>query len=412
MSSFAAFFITSTGNASLQNELRFQTFHYASDDAPTFYLSNKSLFETEHFLGKVNLYYESGLKGIFSFDPDPLRYTLYTDGSKKTLLWFGREHPLNLTRGFTVEPYSALGSIWTQNQTESLDPRVSGWLSLGLVQEIATEWKLTAAYSPLFLPNFGPSLGFTERGELNPSRFARLPPSNAVTGGVNLPIRYQLQLGQLSELLLRHQGFLGMSQNSKSFHFDVYAFTAPKPDPVATTDATLAVNASEVNAKVYINPQFPREYWSGMRAQFKSLPFEPALELVQNLLEWKEHTASAIAYLDTPEWSSFVIKRAPRSAFGVLSHFQAELSAPALSDFLIFIQVPFALSESLTLHTFLEATLFSMRESIYWLNELEYQVQSGFSLTLAMRLLSGKAHSYFGDWRNEDSLSAGMRWVW
>ena len=402
-------FFSSESFASFQDELQFQIFHYASDNAPTIYLSDKTIFETQNFLTKVDFYFESGLKGAWSLDPDPLRYTLYFDDSEKSLMWFGREHPLNLTRGYIVEPTSALGSVWVQNQLDALNPRVNGWIGTGIVHELDPKWKFIATYSPLFIPTFGPSLGFTDRGDLNPSRFARLPPSNVITGGVNLPIRYQLRLNQLSELLFRHQVFMGLSHDDPNLNLDAYVYTAPRPMAVPLTDATLAVNQNDVNAKVYIDPQFPREYWSGMRSQLKELPFHPSVELVQNLTEFSNHIVSLTGYFESPQINPFVVKRATRGSFGILSHFQKEFTDPQFGDFLIFLKLPLDITYDLAYRSLVESTLMTGKQSLYWLNELEYTMKRGLSLLLALRILAGEDNSYFGAWRNQSSYSIGVK---
>jgi hypothetical protein len=398
--------------AAISDELTTQIIKYAPDHSPTFYLKDKTIFSTGNFLTQANFYVETGPRGSWSFDPDPLRFSFYLDDEDKTMIFIGREHPLNFTRGFKVEPYTALGSIWAQDDLEALDPQVSGWIGAGIVQSISEHWKITAMYSPVFLPTFGPSLGFTDRGELNPARFTRLPPENAVTGGVTVPIRYRVQIGQLADLVLQNQAFFGLNYNNPDFNFDVYAYTAPNPNVVALTDSKLGVNADTVNAKVTIDPQFPREYWSGMRLFFKTMPLSPALELVQNLKDYPTHIASLTAYFDTPNFNPFVAKKQAKSAFGILSHFQRNFADPNFSDFLLFVKIPISITEQLTLHTLLETTMLSMRQSFYWLNELDFEISKGFSILAAVRLLSGQDHSYFGDWRDQDSYSFGVKAIW
>ena len=400
--------------ASFEDELQTQIFKYATDNSPTFYLSNYSVFQTDNFLTKVDTYFESGSKGAWSIDPDPVRYHLWLDSDKKDFIWFGREHPLNMTRSQPVDPRTALGSVWAQNQLDALNPHVSGWVGTGLVAKLDPKWTLVLAYSPLFIPTFGPSLGFTERGDLNPSRFARLPPQDVTTGGVTVPIRYQLKVGQLSQLLLQHQAFMGIAHQDQDIEMDAYVYTAPKPDPVPLTGATLAVNSTTntVNADVDIVPQFPRQYFMGGRMQIKSLVFQPAFEALQDLKDLTAHYVSVTGYFDSPQLNPFIVKRTTRASFGLLSHLQKQFDSPQFSDFLVFIKLPIDLTEELCLKTLLEATLLSMRQSGYWLNELEYQVKKGFSVLVALRILVGQDNSYFGDWRDQDSYSMGVKWVW
>jgi hypothetical protein len=349
---------------------------------------------------------------VWSLDPDPLRYNYSFGRDQESLFWIGRDHPLNLTRGYIVEPTSALGSIWVQNQLEALNPRVSGWLGGGMVLDLDPNWKCIGSYSPIFIPTFGPSLGFTDRGDLNPSRFARLPPENVLTGGINLPIRYQLRLSQLSELLFRHQVFLGLSHDDSNLNLDFYAYTAPKPTAIPLTDAALAVGQDQVNAKVYIDPQFPREYWSGMRVQAKKLSFSPALEVVQSLEEFSNHVISMTAYFASPQINPFAVKRTTRGSFGILSHIQKTFQEPQFSDGLLFLKFPLDLTYNFAYYTLVQGTLLPGRKSIYWLNELQYSLNKDTFLLLALRVLAGEDNSYFGAWRNQSSVSFGVKQLW
>ena len=406
------FFCSASGAAEIYDDLQIQYKKYAPDSYATFYLNDKFVYTEGNFLGQLNLYTETGPIGSWSFDPDPVRFCFHPDANNNTLLWIGREHPLNFTRDFSVDPYGALGSIWAQNQTEALNPRVAGWVGLGFTQETSKDWKIIGMYSPFFLPTFGPSLGFSDSGELNPERFTRLPPGAAETGGVTVPIRYQLEISKLSEIVLQPQAFLGTNFNNGDINFDFYVYTAPDPNAVAETDAKLAVNGTSADAKVTVQPQFPREYWSGTSVSFKRLPLTPVLEFVQNLVDYPTHIVSLTAYFDTPQFNPFVAKRTSKSTFGILSHFQRQFDDPNLSDCLIFVKIPVNLTDALVWNTLLQTTLLSMRQSFYWENELEYMLQKNFSLTADIRVLSGQDHSYFGDWRDQDSYSFGVRRQW
>ena len=398
--------------ASFQEDLQTQIFQYASQNQPTFYLNSKSIFQTERFLTRINAYYESGTQGTWSVDPDPLRYDLKLSDTGKNFIWIGRENPLNLTRPSPVEATDAVGTVWAQNQLNALNPRVSGWIGAGLHQELGSNWTLLLTYSPIFLPTFGPSLGFSDSGDLHPARFSRLPPVSVSTGGALLPIRYQLELGQITDLVLRPQFFTGIAHQEESVYMDAYFYTAPRPNALPLTTATLSVTPEVVNAKVQIDPQFPREYWTGMRTQFKSLPFQPAMELVQGLHQWTYHYASFTGYFDSPQMNPNVVSRTTRASFGILSHFQKQLEDPQFSDLLVFLKLPVDLTNELTLRNLIQATLLDAKQSFYWMSEFEYAFSKTFSALTALRILSGENYSYFGDWRSEDSFSIGMRWIW
>jgi hypothetical protein len=400
--------------ASFNDDLQIQIFKYASDTHSVFSLTNTADFTSESFLSRTNIFVEGGPQGAWSFDPDPVRFNFKLNSKGSDFIWLGREQPLNLVRAEQVEFTSALGSIWAQNQLDALNPRVSGWIGTGFVKSLdeKSNWKIFGAYSPVFLPSFGPSLGFTDRGELNPSRFARLPPGMVITNGVTVPIRYRLQMDQLSQLVFQQQAMVGLSSDSEDFNFDVYGFTAPHPDPVARTDSKLAVGEDAVNARVDVNPQFPRESWAGARLQSKKMAFQPAVELLQKLNELSVHVASVTGYFDTVQLNPFVLKRASKASFGLVSHFQKMFEAPAQSDFLVFLKFPVDLTDNLILRTLVQSTLLNGKTSFYWMNELEYAVTRTFSITGAIRILTGEDNSYFGDWRNQDSFSGGLKWDW
>lgn len=403
----------STAHASFEEELQVQIFRYATENAPTFYLSSKSVFLTDNFLTKIDGYFESGSKGAWSVDPDPLRFMWKLDPEAKSLIWIGRDHPLNFTRSIPVEPTTALGTIWGQNQLDALNPRVSGWFGLGSVYELDPRWKLVLAYSPLFIPTFGPSLGFTDRGELNPSRYARLPPQSATIGGVITPIRYRIEIGQLSDLLLQHQAMIAISHDDEDVNMDAYTYTAPRPVPVPNQSAALGVTAYDVNAKVNVQVQFPREYFSGMRAQFKKLPFNPAVEFVQQLDQLNVHYVSVTGYFNAIKLNQNLATRTTnRASFGLLTHFDKTFDSPTLSDLMAFIRLPVDLTNDLELRSLIQSTFMTLKKSIYWINELEYTVNKQLSVLAAIRLLAGDDNSYFGDWRDQDSYSAGLRWIW
>lgn len=385
-------------HAAFEEDLQVQMFRYATEASPTAYLSSKSVITTDNFGMRVDGYYESGSRGAWFIDPDPIRYTVKLGAEGESLAFLGRNHPLDFTRGRPVDATSALGTVWTQNQLEALHPRVSGWIGGGIVHDVGHGLRVTAAYSPIFLPTFGPSLGLSERGELNPSRFARTPPATASVGGIITPIRYKIDAGQISELVLRHQAMLAVSRADGDLELDVYAYTAPRPNPVAAPNAVLGVTATDVNAKVDVAVQFPREHWAGTRARLKRLPFEPAIELVQKLDDLGERYVSITGY-----WE--------RASFGLLTHWGKQFDAPTFSDFLLFVSVPVRLSDQVEWRSMAQTTWLPLRQSLYWINEVEWAFARNVSALGAVRLLAGEDDSYFGDWRNQDSWSAGLRWT-
>jgi hypothetical protein len=388
--------------ALIHEELQTQILQYATDSTPTLFFNGSTQIETSRFQTKIYTYGETGTKGSWSLDPDPLRFDFHFSETQKSLMWLGREQPLNLVRSEKVEATDAVGTVWTQNQLYALQPRVSGWMSIGLHQPISTQTTLIVAYSPLFIPTLGPSLGFSQEGDIHPQRYSRLPPSTVNTGGVNLPIQYQLDLGQIRDLVLQPQFFAGIAHHSSIISMDASFFSAPRPNAVPLTSAKLAVKPNAVTAKVEIEPQFPSEQWTAFRMQFKNLSFKPSIEWVQGLHDWSQQYVSFSGTSSGPH----------PIRFGFLSHLNSVSDEPRFSDALAFVRIPWRISDPLEWRNGLQTTLLSSRQSMYWLSELEYFFRNGFSILATTRLLAGDNYSWFGDWRAEDSAGIGMRWIW
>lgn len=389
-------------HASIHEDLQTQIYQYASEKNPVLNLSSKTTIKNDNFITKVITYVESGKRGTWSVDADPLRYDFRYNEEDNNFIWLGREHPLNLTRNDPVQVTDAIGNVWAQNQLNALNPRVIGWFSTGIHQHLTSDLVVLAAYSPLFLPTFGPSLGFSDTGgDLNPVRYARLPPASVNTGGVLLPIRYQLQLGQIKDLVFQNQYFTGLAYHNQNLYLEATYFSAPRPNAIPLTQASLQITPNLVYANVQIDPQFPREHWTTYRAQLPGVAFEPAVEYVQGLHDYHQRYLSLSGSLRT----------APnqKSNFGILTSFRNNPEDPEFSDLLAFISLPFQFTDALTMNSMVRSTLLRTRQSIYTMFELQYAFTSSLALLSSIRILAGENYSYFGDWRAEDSFTFGMR---
>jgi len=149
-----------------------------------------------------------------------------------------------------------------------------------------------------------------------------------------------------------------------------------------------------------------------MRVQAKKLSFSPALEVVQSLEEFSNHVISMTAYFASPQINPFAVKRTTRGSFGILSHIQKTFQEPQFSDGLLFLKFPLDLTYNFAYYTLVQGTLLPGRKSIYWLNELQYSLNKDTFLLLALRVLAGEDNSYFGAWRNQSSVSFGVKQLW
>jgi hypothetical protein len=390
--------------ASFENEVQTQFFQYATEAQPTFYWNGRTRIESGKFQTTIHSYSETSGKGSWSVDPDPLRFDFHLAEKRKSIFWIGRDHPLNLVRNVRIKATDAIGTVWSQNQLNALEPRVAGWLGFGLHHRITEQTGIILAYSPFFIPTLSPSLGFNESGDLNPKRYSRLPPSDVNTGGAILPIRYQLELGQIRDLVLQSQFLVGLANETESTAFDATWFSAPRPNAVPLTSAKLAVTQTAVTAKVEIEPQFPREQWSSFRVQLKKIPFRPSFEWVQGLQDWTQQYASFTG--------SHPLTPSTSIEFGLLTHTGNTSEDPRFSDMLVFVRLPWTITDRFVFRNLIQSTLLTGKKSIYWLSELEIKIQNQWSTLINARMLSGDDYSWFGDWRAEDSAGIGVRWSW
>lgn len=395
----------STALASFQEDLRTQFYQYATESNTVLNLNSTTTIQTDRFISKFIGYVETGKRGTWNIDADPLRYDFRYDDEKNNFIWLGREHPLNLTRNEPVQVTDAIGNIWAQNQINALNPRVSGWFSTGIHQQLNSNLIVLGAFSPLFIPTFGPSLGFNDSGDLQPVRYARLPPANVNTGGVLLPIRYQLELGQIKDLIFRNQYFGGIIFKNDDLYLEATYFSAPRPNAVPLTQSALQITPQVVYAKVQIDPQFPREHWTTYRAQLLNVSFQPAIEYVYGL-----HSGTPQPHQQYFSLSgSLSTGYRQKATLGLLTSFQKNPEDPEFSDLLAFASLPVHFTDSLSLNTLIRSTLLNSRQSIYTMMELQYALSKSFWLLTSVRILAGQNYSYFGDWRSEDSFTLGMR---
>lgn len=403
--SFVVFLKPTFARANFNNTLTSKAISYASEGSPTGYLENRTVFQTQNFKLESVFFFESGPRGLWSLDAPEIRYQFNYGTLEKNSIWFGRGHPLAINRGESISAFTAFGSDWTQNQVNALHPFVDGWIGFGVQKEIFSGFEIFGAYSPLFIPTFSPGLGINKRGELNPSRFARLPPTTVETGGVLLPIRYQIQIDQLSELLLQHSLFLGTAFTHTSWRAEAFAYTAPRTTPKTNTTAGLAINEDTVNAKVQVKPLFPRETWAGLSMQNTSLPFAPRLEFKQSLTEGEKNYVSL--------WGKKELQKGQPIEIGLLTRLnQSPVDYPDLSDLLLMAKVPVSFTDSLKYSTIIETTLQTARKSFFWLNQVQYTFFQNFSAIAEVGILGGEDTSFFGEWRAHDFISLGATWAW
>jgi hypothetical protein len=344
-------------------------------------------------------FFESGHHGQTSIDLDPvvLRFTTLKDSH----LWVGRAHPAGEAfRLKAIDRASALGANWTQNQHDALEPRVSGWIGAGFRQAIpSTRLSVTASFSPIFLPSFGPSLELSPDDDATGSRFTKLPPARVrISEKVLLPIRYDLQTGDLREIVRQDQVFVSTGYEHPWVQTSLFGWSAPKPDPViAHFEKLRIVRESDADVIVTAKPSFPRQTFWGMRVASRDLLLSPEVELAWETQSRQTTVSAALQPLE-------------RWRLGALNRFGER--DPTYARTLIWTEASSGIYKSLSGGLRYEQHLLHDYEGGWVKPTLLYQANRNFEVFATADVIAGQDGSYFGNWRALDSFAMGARAQW
>jgi hypothetical protein len=359
-------------------------------------------------------FYETGTGGDHSFDLDRslLRFSMTGQGH----LWIGRTHPLiEATQGTSPTYLDAIGTNWAQNQSDALYPRVVGWVGVGGHLEDGNHaFSLTTAYSPLFLPSFGPRLQLSQTEAAQGSRFSRLPPQFVEQGDTTLPLRYNLEVGNLKNIVLQPQAFVSLGYANSDMRIDVMQWTAPDPSPDVDTDFALVTHTSGVwendSADVMIeaHPKFRRQDFTGVRYEANGIFGKP---LLTGTYEWlrQEYTVSIQS---TPiEYFSFgALNRWVPSASKPTS---AATITPSIANRLIWAELRAKFyHERIMPSIHVERHVASDNFGHLIRPEILYSASSNLTLFAVAEIMRGQDRSYFGEWRSLGSAGMGVNWRW
>ncbi|MCM2276966.1 MAG: hypothetical protein NDJ89_02690 [Oligoflexia bacterium] len=375
-------------------------------------LSNESLAHDSRIrFGEFHLFSffegDANAGGDMSIDIDStaLRGNLSANGH----FWFGRVHPL--TEGdprSAIRNTSAIGANWVQNQSNALDPRVSGWIGGGVHLKLAdTGLFSTIGLSPIYLPSFGPRLTFSDEEDTRGSRFAKLPPLRYNYNGESFPMRYSIDTGSVADILLQPQYLLAFGHQSSYGRATGLFWSAPSPDPQVTTTGKLLVDAETgVNVMVNAVPSFPRLNHYGFRYEGTGLFARPELSIIQELRSHRLTLSAAImplpflqlGWLDSPgpEAPPADPANGPVSARYAKNLLWGELT-PAWK---------FSPTLRWERHLTEREQGFRLRQGFH------FQASQNLTVAWSAEILAGEDGSYFGNWKSLDSVSLGARYQW
>ncbi len=270
--------------------------------------------------GEARLYYRVGPESPWQFEGDLRAFQETGAGrdqsfdviegkavreSGQTSFWLGRGLPWlesNSSRPADLSEVrsarrrwawlSARGQSWVQNQSEVFEPIPTGWVGAGVRHRWSEHSEFSLAASPVFLPHFGPSLRLSADQPAEASRYGRLPPQQVRIGEALFPLRYQVDTGELSKLLLQPQIYAEWRSGS----FSLMGWSAPNPEPAIDPSAELLVREDDSRVLVTARPRFLRQDFLGMgwNSKFLNLEFLHELRSNASLASWSFEPLSGL----------------------------------------------------------------------------------------------------------------------
>lgn len=387
---------------------------YSMDPSPTQRIDLGAGIRSEDTLGDAPLtpmmearfygFYEAGTYGDHSADIDSTALRVpVTDNAH---LWFGRVQPLS--EGYNqvqLTSTDAIGANWVQNQSDALNPRVSGWIGTGMHVRLDSGITFTTAYSPIFLPSFGPRIDYSTDQDSSGSRFARLPPQCAWINGQCYPLRYDIDVGDIRNILLQNQGFASFGYESKLIDAHAMFWSAPSPSPSVATQAELHFQTDQdLNVMVTAKPDFERQDFAGFELSI------PALLVVPTLAAAYETQTGAIAVSGRLDFLS-------RFSLGYLTTINNPASnspifTPIYANRLLWCEIAQPITNWIRPSLRIEEHLVPGATD-HWINlKVDVLVDKKTTLFASANILSGGDDSYYGTWRALGSVAFGGRYQW
>lgn len=399
-----------------QSEISFGVQQFAVEESSQSRLDLNLAWQTdgtlENALPKAQFrwfsFYETGEFGDKSLDVD--RTLVRFAVPKKSYFWLGRAHPHEERFGLAsnaeeVNYQSALGSLWVQNQANALQPRVSGWLGAGWSGQVLG-MSMTAVLAPVFLPTFGPRLNLSESATAHGARFAHLPPQHIVLGDAFLPVRYRVNTGDLSEIILQSQTYLSLGRQTEWGSFSIFGWSAPDPNPQLDTSGMVKVSDASVNVLVEAIPKFPRRNhvgfeWFNSKASFQSIldPDRRQMTLSWSVRPWSPLRVGFLHDFSLNE--------------NAVSSTTPGVSSPVYARYLAWARIEGSFFKNHFHPSLRVEQHLGEGEQGYWvMPQILYTPEENLSVFAKMNILAGSNSSYFGQWRALDSVNAGVQYVW
>lgn len=379
------------------------SFQSLNADQPQSKVALKADVALPQFKAQVRGFFESGDRGSYSFDIDPIAGHWSRDfdpiGPATVDAWLGRDQPIPLHRR------EAVGANWAQNQSSPLHARTQGWIGGGVsYHHFETGLFARTAYSPVFLPNFGPGLGFSQHDPQKLSHFAQHPTTLIQQGEVLTPVHYELSQLNLPQTLIRPQAFFQVGSQSETLEASLLFWTAPRPTPSVDFSRDIQSNNSNGTPLASAVPLFERENFFATIWDFKTVIAQPRVQIVHE-------TRSS-------EWTtSFEITPSSFLSAGFLHRF-SQKTAPLVSrkeyaDRLVWVDLHSRLGlNKWNFGLLVEGNLSPKKTGSFIEPRISYRANSSVSVFTTAQFLQGKTDSYFGNWDALDRVELGARIHW
>lgn len=341
-------------------------------------------------------------------------------------LVFGRIHPFELSSrpdskdGWSlsaVQQPRAFGLLLGSGFDESAPlptPTRMGWVGAHFWSDSANSATLAwgASFSPIFLPDRGAEVTYSETEPASAARFGRRPPGTVNVDGVTYPLRYRLDSSQLLEdVLLNPQASIQARWRHRTrlpmmtwFHVE----RSPSPSPRPDTTGYLRVSETGIHAVAEVTPKFPYRWLGSLTHEFRSRIAGGQSALRAGVLaevndfgertygfelgaRWKGLRAGySHAWTGTGDQSG---------ATGAQGRFLEHLLRAEL-------QVPV---RALTFSGGLISQL-QQRGSIWLHGSIGWRVNRDFQLRVGGDLFGGDDGTYFSEWRTNDRVFGAISW--
>lgn len=203
-----------------------------------------------------------------------------------------------------VDAIWGFGKLNNRRNFDYFEPGQEGLIGFQYTARSANGWRLSAFYSPIYVPELNPSLDIDDKKKTITSKHAwTTAPERKATievGRPQAPIRYNVDAPGINEVIFRHSGGMNIGFDTKHVSTDFFWMRKPENQISAMADVRVDTIQNVVNADV--TPQFYYHdvYGSSMRYHNKDLQmYVSAIAIRPNTYPDGDETATLLTEIPT-----------------------------------------------------------------------------------------------------------------